>query len=164
MLWPSQCFQVLKIIYQFHINFRLLFEKSFSLASETSGSVLLSLRYSCVFPWEKKGGCPSPKEKQRDPGELGRENGDKTAPPGGGGLDRSCSEARKGGSLLEVSGGHTRRPKLQQLREAGRVYVWQGSVGTFFFQRSQHSCYSLQIPYSVPALECLGSHVSWERE
>lgn len=51
---------------------------------------------------------------------------------GGGGLDRSCSEARKGGSLLEVSGGHTRRPKLQQLHEAGRVYVWQGSVGTFF--------------------------------
>lgn len=85
MLWPSQCFQVLKIIYQFHINFQLLFEKSFSLASETSGSVLLSLRYSCVFPWEKKGGCPSPKEKTTDPAEFGRENGDKTASPGEGG-------------------------------------------------------------------------------
>lgn len=135
MLWPSQCFQVLKIIYQFHINFQLLFEKSFSLASETSGSVLLSLRYSCFSPGKRKEGGPPapPPTKKPDPAEPGRENDDETASPGGerGCSDWSCSEAREGGSRLVVSGGQTRSPKLQQLREAGRMCVWRGSVGTF---------------------------------
>lgn len=87
------------------------------------------------FPGKRKEGVPPPKKNNEILESWEERMVTRQLHLEGGCLDRSCSEARKGGSLLEVSGGHTRRPKLQQLREAGRVYVWQGSVGTFFLAK-----------------------------